>query len=241
MPREARTRSFEVSEASQSDLYTLVWYNVMSKGEIDMFARYRRNARKPEGLGGRLILTRMNRGGHADLSEWGFSLFPDVCCGRALDVGCGGGANVKRLLKRFDGAKVCGLDHSDVSVAKTLRHNRRAVKDGRCEVALGDVTAMPYADGVFDVVTAFETVYFWQPIGRAFAEIFRVLKEGGVFMICNDADGETSDWDEIEKQIGDMKVYTAAQLQNELERAGFNNIDVHRRSGTSCLCVIARK
>lgn len=213
----------------------------MSKGEIDMFARYRRNARKPEGLGGRLILTRMNRGGHADLSEWGFSLFPDVCCGRALDVGCGGGANVKRLLKRFDGAKVCGLDYSDVSVAKTLRHNRRAVKDGRCEVALGDVTAMPYADGVFDVVTAFETVYFWQPIGRAFAEIFRVLKEGGVFMICNDADGETSDWDEIEKQIGDMKVYTAAQLQNELERAGFNNIDVHRRSGTSCLCVIARK
>lgn len=241
MPREARTRSFEVSEASQSDLYTLVWYNVMSKGEIDMFARYRRNARKPEGLGGRLILTRMNRGGHADLSEWGFSLFPDVCCGCALDVGCGGGANVKRLLKRFDGAKVCGLDHSDVSVAKTLRHNRGAVKDGRCEVALGDVTAMPYADGVFDVVTAFETVYFWQPIGRAFAEIFRVLKEGGVFMICNDADGETSDWDEIEKQIGDMKVYTAAQLQNELERAGFNNIDVHRRSGTSCLCVIARK
>lgn len=241
MPREARTRSFEVSEASQSDLYTLVWYNVMSKGEIDMFARYRRNARKPEGLGGRLILTRMNRGGHADLSEWGFSLFPDVYCGRALDVGCGGGANVKRLLKRFDGAKVCGLDHSDVSVAKTLRHNRRAVKDGRCEVALGDVTAMPYADGVFDVVTAFETVYFWQPIGRAFAEIFRVLKEDGVFMICNDADGETSDWDEIEKQIGDMKVYTAAQLQNELERAGFNNIDVHRRSGTSCLCVIARK
>lgn len=241
MPRGARTRSFEVSEASQSDLYALVWYNVMSKGEIDMFARYRRNARKPEGLGGRLILTRMNRGGHADLSEWGFSLFPDVCCGRALDVGCGGGANVKRLLKRFDGAKVCGLDYSDVSVAKTLRHNRRAVKDGRCEVALGDVTAMPYADGVFDVVTAFETVYFWQPIGRAFAEIFRVLKEGGVFMICNDADGETSDWDEIEKQIGDMKVYTAAQLQNELERAGFNNIDVHRRSGTSCLCVIARK
>lgn len=241
MPRGARTRSFEVSEASQSDLYALVWYNVMSKGEIDMFARYRRNARKPEGLGGRLILTRMNRGGHADLSEWGFSLFPDVCCGRALDVGCGGGANVKRLLKRFDGAKVCGLDHSDVSVAKTLRYNRRAVKDGRCEVALGDVTAMPYADGVFDVVTAFETVYFWQPIGRAFAEIFRVLKEGGVFMICNDADGETSDWDEIEKQIGDMKVYTAAQLQNELERAGFNNIDVHRRSGTSCLCVIARK
>lgn len=241
MPRGARTRSFEVSEASQSDLYALVWYNVMSKGEIDMFARYRRNARKPEGLGGRLILTRMNRGGHADLSEWGFSLFPDVCCGRALDVGCGGGANVKRLLKRFDGAKVCGLDHSDVSVAKTLRHNRRAVKDGRCEVALGDVTAMPYADGVFDVVTAFETVYFWQPIGRAFAEIFRVLKEGGVFMICNDADGETSDWNEIEKQIGDMKVYTAAQLQNELERAGFNNIDVHRRSGTSCLCVIARK
>lgn len=241
MPRGARTRSFEVSEASQSDLYALVWYNVMSKGEIDMFARYRRNARKPEGLGGRLILTRMNRGGHADLSEWGFSLFPDVCCGRALDVGCGGGANVKRLLKRFDGAKVCGLDHSDVSVAKTLRHNRRAVKDGRCEVALGDVTAMPYADGVFDVVTAFETVYFWQPIGRAFAEIFRVLKEGGVFMICNDADGETSDWDEIEKQIGDMKVYTAAQLQNKLQRAGFNNIDVHRRSGTSCLCVIARK
>ena len=34
----------------------------------------------------------------------------------------------------------------------------------------GNVCSLPYEDGTFDAVTAFETVYFWSPIKTALAE-----------------------------------------------------------------------
>ena len=135
------------------------------------------NARLPKGILGRIMLTRMNRGTHARLAEWALGLFDQG--ERTLDVGCGGGANIARMLAR--GGKVYGLDYSPVSVSKSARHNRKAVKAGRCEIVRGDVTAMPFDDCAFDMVTAFETVYFWQPIEAAFAEVFRVLEAGGRF------------------------------------------------------------
>ena len=38
-----------------------------------------------------------------------------------------------------------------------------------------------------DRVTAFETVYFWPELAQNFREVYRVLKPGGVFFICNEA------------------------------------------------------
>ena len=39
-----------------------------------MFDKFYLNARKPEGLGGKLLLHRMNRFGYDRLAEWGFDL-----------------------------------------------------------------------------------------------------------------------------------------------------------------------
>ena len=41
---------------------------------------------------------------------------------------------------------------------------------------------LPYETGKFDLVTAFETVYFWPDLKQSFSEVFRVLKPGGMFM-----------------------------------------------------------
>ena len=38
---------------------------------------------------------------------------------------------------------------------------------------------------------AFETVYFWPELAQNFREVYRVLKPGGIFFICNEANGET--------------------------------------------------
>lgn len=46
--------------------------------------------------------------------------------GKVLDCGCGGGANVKKLLKKCPQGVVKGIDYSPVSVAKA-----RELNDGR--------------------------------------------------------------------------------------------------------------
>lgn len=39
--------------------------------------------------------------------------------------------------------------------------NRRAIEEGRCQVVHASVATLPFPAEVFDLVTAFETVYFW--------------------------------------------------------------------------------
>lgn len=51
-----------------------------------------------------------------------------------------------------------------------------------------DVGALPYGDGAFDLVTAFETVYFWPDLEKAFQEILRTLKPGGRFLLVCETD-----------------------------------------------------
>ncbi len=57
------------------------------------------NTRDPKGFGGRLMVTMMNLA-HTPVALWGLHflhLAPDA---KVLDCGCGGGANIKRLLKK---------------------------------------------------------------------------------------------------------------------------------------------
>ena len=57
------------------------------------------NTRKPVGLGGKIMVAMMNLG-HSPVARWGLrflELTPDA---KVLDCGCGGGANMKRLLKK---------------------------------------------------------------------------------------------------------------------------------------------
>lgn len=121
------------------------------------------NARKPGGLSGRIMLWAMNWG-HASLAKWGRSHVSPEPDARVLDIGCGGGANLAQFLKLCPQGSVCGIDFSAESVATSLRKNAGAVAAGRCEVRQGDVARLPYADASFDLVTDFETVYFWPDV-----------------------------------------------------------------------------
>ena len=72
---------------------------------------------------------------------------------------------------------------------------------------------------LFDVVTAFETVYFWPELAQNFREVYRVLKPGGIFFICNEANGETTKDDKWTQIIGGMTIYTDTALKEYLEKA----------------------
>lgn len=85
------------------------------------------------------------------------SASPDA---KILDCGCGGGANIRRLLKKYPQSIVKDVDYSAVSVEKARRLNRDAITDERCAVWQGSVSKMIFAASWFDAVTAFETGCF---------------------------------------------------------------------------------
>ena len=96
------------------------------------------NTRKPVGLGGKIMVAIMNLG-HSPVARWGLhflELAPDA---KVLDCGCGGGANIKRLLKKCPEGIVKGIDYSPVSVEKTKKINETAIAEGRCAVLRASV------------------------------------------------------------------------------------------------------
>lgn len=118
------------------------------------------NTRKPDGIGGKIMVSMMNVG-HKAMADWGFQFLKIPANGCVLDCGCGGGANIERILREHSKTVVRGIDYSEVSVEKSIKVNRRAIDENRCEILKASVMQLPFQDGQFDLVTAFETVYFW--------------------------------------------------------------------------------
>lgn len=198
------------------------------------------NTRKPVGFGGKLMVKGMNMG-HAKISRYGFSLVSVSANAKVLDVGCCGGANVATWLKKCNEGYVVGLDYSEISVKATKKYNAAAVKKGKCEVIQGDVSSIPFDDNSFDYISAFETIYFWPGLEKCFKEVYRVLKNGGSFLICNESDGNNPSHEKRTKIIEGMKIYNKDEICLALKEAGFTNFEVHSEEKKHWLCIITKK
>ena len=179
---------------------------------------------RPEGFLGRVMLRFMNFG-HAPLTNWGLSLVEIHDGWTMLDIGCGGGATLKRLLKRSKGAQVYGIDISEESVAKARKVNAN-VLDRQVFVTQGSAEKLPYDDNKFDLVTAVETVYFWPDLPNCLKEVRRVVKPGGRFAIMVEVLENDSVWTDV---VDGMTAYSPEQLKEMLDKAGFVKTELHRR------------
>lgn len=177
---------------------------------------------RPDGSLGRLLLRSMNLC-HAPLTNWGLGFvdFKDEM--KMLDIGCGGGATLTRLLKRSFNSMVYGIDISHESVAKARKVNRKHL-DKQVFIQTGSAAKLPWNDNTFDVVTAVETVYFWPNIEKCFSEVKRVLKPDGPFAIIVEVTSKDSVWTNL---VDGMTVYSSDQLVSILEKAGFTEFDIH--------------
>ncbi len=197
--------------------------------------------RKPEGFLGKLMVGGMNTGGHVKLADWGLSHLAGINPEKIAELGCGGGRNAKELLRRFPDAKLTALDYSEISVEKPKETAKSEIAAGRCTVVRGSVDKLPFADGQFDLATAFETVYFWPGLENCFGQVARVLRPGGVFWIVNESDGTDETALKFEKLIDGMKCYTAEQLEAALRTAGFSEVRVEHHPEKPWIAVRAKK
>lgn len=206
---------------------------------MSLIKKFFQNTAKPEGFLGRIMVSGMNSG-HSKVALWGFSQWKTDYDDDILDIGCGGGANIGVWLKRTEG-KVTGVDYSDVSVEKSKKLNAEDVKAGRCKVIHANVMSLPFEDESFNCASAFETVYFWPDLAEAFTEVFRVLKPGGRFFICNEADGLNEADLKWVGMIDGMRIYNEEELRFYLEKAGFSDISVVHDKPNHRIAIEAKK
>jgi SAM-dependent methyltransferase len=112
-----------------------------------------------------------------------FSRFPITPGEQVLDLGCGFGRHAFEAFRR--GADVVAVDRSADEVAQVTAMFRAMAAEGEVDPAQrgravrGDLTALPFPDGAFDVVIASEVLEHIPADEAAFAEIARVVRPGG--------------------------------------------------------------
>lgn len=195
---------------------------------------------KPQGEAGRAMLERMNTGAHEQLANWGLARLEVLPEAQIIDLGCGGGANIARLLAMAQDVFVAGIDYAPLAVNMSREVNAKAIAAQQCTVKAAPVDSLPFPAAAFDLATAFETVYFWPDMSKALAEVHRVLKKDGMLLICNEANGQTEAGREVEQQIEGMKVYTADELRSLLEAAQFEIVEIEDEGETGRMCIVAR-
>lgn len=199
------------------------------------------NTCKPQGFWGRMILNGMNGADHARLADWGISHLDGYTPTKIIEIGCGGGRNAKELLRLFPGATMTAVDYSEESVKKTKQTARAEIGAGRCTVQQADVSALPFEADSFDLATAFETIYFWPGLEKCFAQVAKVLKTGGRFLIANESTGHDKTSEKWASIVNGMSLHDADEITTALKAAGFSLATADVDEKKNHLCVLAVK
>ena len=199
---------------------------------------------KPAGWLGRFNLWRMNAS-HAGLTDWGLGHISVRDNYTILDVGCGGGRTISKLAEMATQGKVYGVDYSEESVAATKRTNARRIALGRVEICHGTVSQLPFPDGMFDLVTAVETHFWWPDLPGDMREVFRVTKPGGnLIVIAEVYKGAITRVSKLAEKYASrtgLALLSADEHGQLLTNAGFSGVQVIEERTKGWICTFGRK
>ena len=152
---------------------------------------------------------------------------------RALDVGCGTGEFTAALADA--GAVPIGVEVAEAALERARA--RHPEGDFRLVPLDG---ALPFEDGVFDLVWASEVIEHVSDTARWLSEVRRVLVPGGRLLVTTPSHGRLrvalGGIERFSEPLGDhLHLYTARSLRTLLDEYGFAEIEVRAVEGPPLL------
>ena len=98
---------------------------------------------------------------------------------KLLDIECGARIHIKKYLKK--GAIVSGLD-----ISRTMLDLAKE-RVPSVQFKLGSINKIPFDSSYFDIITASLIIDYINNLDKAFKEVARVLKKGGLFYYSNES------------------------------------------------------
>ncbi len=183
--------------------------------------------------------------GHSRLTDWGLEHVSIEKHYTILNVGCGGGRTVSKLAAIATQGKVFGIDYSEESVASSRRTNGQWIDLGRVEVQHDSVSQLPFSGGVFDLITAVETHFWWPDLPGDMREVFRVTKPGGtVILIAEVYKGAITAVSKLAEKCASrtgMLLLSVNEHRELLTSAGYSDVQVIEERGKGWICAIGEK
>lgn len=167
--------------------------------------------------------------------------------GDILDVGTQGGDFITTLMKTLRGYNsFVGIDISEDDLKKA----REKFKDDPVDLLEMNAEAMSLPDNHFDTVCISYSIHHLENIDTVLAEMYRVLKPGGNFIIQElYSDGGQTEAQRLDKEVHDLNVkidtilgiphfeaLTRQALKEAVNKVGLSTVDIFESSwGVKCL------
>jgi ubiquinone/menaquinone biosynthesis C-methylase UbiE len=142
-----------------------------------------------------------------------------------LEIGFGPGEAIALLVSHTNAGWIAGIDPSAEMLEQAVARNAPAVESGRVDLRKATVEKIPHAANSFDKTFAVSNFMIWSP-ARGLAEIHRVLKPGGMLVICQRAAPKVPRW---WKSPGLTK-HEIARARALMQATGFRNVLLTRSS-----------
>ena len=141
-----------------------------------------------------------------------------------LEVGCGGGALLKRALAT--GCTAAAVDHSADMLKVASQQNARALAAGHLQLRYGDAAALPFPSERF-TCAVMSGVLPWLPDpAAAFREVFRTLRPGGRFVAWTGTPKMYGTPAAGPKRKGGARLYEDRTLARFARKAGFSDVRI---------------
>lgn len=160
-----------------------------------------------------------------------------------LDAGCGTGAVISLLCKKYPEKSYTGIDLSDKMIKAAKRKNNSNVM-----FVCGDCEELPFEDNSFDVVICSQSFHHYPNPEKFFCNVYRVLKKDGRLILRD----MTSSFgilcwffNKIEIPLanrflhkGDVRVYRKNDVKELCDTSGLimESYECRRGSRMHCVC-----
>lgn len=196
------------------------------------------NPRKPQGKEGVMMLQRMNES-HFSVTGWALGFLELRGDDYVLDIGCGGGATLRRISEHIQTGHLTGVDYSEVSVKVSRELNEEDICSGKMEIIEASVEKLPFENEKFDKIVTVESFYFWPNPQENLKEVYRVLKKGGVFLLIADIYQKDGLEEKVLENIWEYQLFnpTPDEFEGMFREAGFSEVKIHTKEGEDWICV----
>lgn len=142
-----------------------------------------------------------------------------------LDVGCGPGAMLERILNHHGEVQASGIDFSERMIEKA-----EELLAGKAELVTGDADSLPWDDDSFDVVVCNASFHHYPEPQKVLSEMKRVLRTKGRLIVADPW------WSVIYRFLinlylktpinmeGDFRIYSEKEIKEMFSECGFKSL-----------------
>jgi ubiquinone/menaquinone biosynthesis C-methylase UbiE len=202
---------------------------------------FSKQARKPEGLFGHIVMRLVFDHGNAFLNNFVSDLMSVKTDDRIIEIGSGTGKLIYKMAQNINTGRIEGVDFSSAMVSVARKKNKNSIAKGRVKITEGNFDNMPYKREKFSKACSVNTLYFWPSPVHTAKKISGILKPDGKLLLAFE-DIEQLKQRNLNQDV--FHLYSKDEVQDLLINAGFsNNVNIVSRKKDNLVfhCVVAKK